>query len=77
MNQKQKRTLIVSAIIIVSSLILWIAFGGHLFTRTHVLVENKEVNKFIWGLNFSIVLSVVTIFIGSIVFFLFRDKKKN
>lgn len=88
MNIKQKRTLIIAAVIIVALLIIWIAFGGYIFTRTQVLVENKDelfpdmvqkkwVNKFIWGLDLSILLSVATIFISSIIFFLFRDKKKS
>jgi len=88
MNIKQKRTLIIAAIIIVALLIIWIAFGGHIFTRTQVLVEKKDelfpdmvqkewVNKFIWGLDLSLVISVITIFIGSILFYLFRDKKRS
>jgi len=88
MNIKQKRTLIIAAVIIVALLIIWIAFGGHIFTRTQVLVEKKDelfpdmvqkewVNKFIWGLDLSLVISVITIFIGSILFYLFRDKKRS
>ncbi|NJD22287.1 MAG: hypothetical protein FIA82_06400 [Melioribacter sp.] len=88
MNIKQKRTLIIAAVIIVALLIIWIAFGGHIFTRTQVLVEKKDelfpdmvqkewVNKFIWGLDLSLVISVITIFMGSILFYLFRDKKKS
>jgi len=88
MNLKQKRTLIYAAFIIVAFLIIWIAYGGHIFTRTQVLIEKKDdlfpdmvqkewVNKFVWGLDLSIVLSVITIFAGSILFFLFRDKRKS
>ncbi len=88
MNIKQKRTLITAAVIIVALLIIWIAFGGHIFTRTQILIEKKDelfpdmvqkewVNKFIWGLDLSLVISVITIFIGSILFYLFRDKKRS
>jgi len=88
MNIKQKRTLIIAAVIIVALLIIWIAFGGHIFTRTQVLIEKKDelfpdmvqkewINKFIWGLDLSLVISVITIFIGSILFYLFRDKKRS
>ncbi len=88
MNIKQKRTLIIAAVIIVTLLIIWVAFGGHIFTRTQVLVEKKDelfpdmvqkewVNKFIWGLDLSLVISIITIFIGSILFYLFRDKKRS
>lgn len=88
MNIKQKRTLIIAAVIIVALLIIWIAFGGHIFTKTQVLVEKKDelfpdmvqkewVNKFIWGLDLSLVISVITIFVSSILFYLFRDKKRS
>jgi len=88
MNLKQKRTLIVAAVKIVAFLIIWIAYGGHIFTRTQVLIEKKDelfpdivqkewVNNFIWGLDLSLVLSVITIFIGSFLFYLFRDKKRS
>jgi uncharacterized membrane protein YidH (DUF202 family) len=88
MNQKQKRTLVGAAIIIVASLIMWIAYGGYIFTRTQVLIEKKDelfpdmvqkewVNKFIWGLDLSLVLSVITIFIGSLLFYLFRNKERS
>ncbi len=88
MNIKQKRTLIIAAVIIVALIIIWIAFGGHIFTRTQVLIEKKDelfpdmvqkewVNKFIWGLDLSLVISVITIFISSLLFYLFRDKKRS
>jgi len=88
MNKKQKRTLIIGAITIVMSLIIWIAYGGHIFTRTQVLIEKKDelfptmvekqwINQFVWGLDLSMILSGITIFVGCILFFLFRDKKKS
>ncbi|MFA5804746.1 MAG: hypothetical protein WC879_08875 [Melioribacteraceae bacterium] len=88
MNSKQKRTLLGAAVIIVASLIIWVAYGGHIFTRTQVLIEKKDelfpdmvqkewVNKFIWGLDLSLILSVITIFIGSLLFYLFRNKKRS
>ena len=88
MNLKQKRTTIVAAVKIVAFLIICIAYGGHIFTRTQVLIEKKDelfpdmvqkdwVNKFIWGLDLSLVLSAITIFIGSLLFYLFRNKKRS
>ena len=86
MNSKQKRTLITAAVIIVVLIIIWFAYGGHIFTRTQILIEKKDelfpdmvqkewVKKFIWGLDLSLVLSAVTIFISSLLFYLFRNKK--
>jgi hypothetical protein len=88
MNLKQKRILIYAAVIIIVFLIIWVSYGGHIFTRTQVLIEKKDdlfpdmvqkewVNKFVWGLDLSLVLSIITIFTGSILFFLFRDKRKS
>ena len=88
MNSKQKRTLIIALIIIASSLILWAAYGGQIFTKTQVLIEKKDelfpdmvqkqwVDKFIWGLDLSLAVSGLTILIGSVLLFLFRNKKKS
>ena len=88
MNQKQKRSLWGAVIIIAASLIVWIAYGGHIFTRTQVLIEKKDelfpdmvqkewVDKFIWGLDLSLVLSATTIFVGGLLFYLLRDKKRS
>ena len=88
MNQKQKRSLWGAVIIIAASLIVWIAYGGHIITRTQVLIEKKDelfpdmvqkewVDKFIWGLDLSLVLSATTIFVGGLLFYLLRDKKRS
>lgn len=88
MNSKQKKTLLTATFIIVASLVAWIAYGGHTFTRTQVLVEKADelfpdmvqkqwVNKFIWGLDLSLVIIGITVLAGSILFFLLRDKKKS
>lgn len=88
MNIKQKRILMIASVIIVALLIIWLAYGGHIFTRTQVLIEKKDelfpdmtqkewVNKFIWGLDLSLVLSAVTIFISGLLFYLFRNKNKS
>lgn len=88
MNKKQKTILIITSAIIVSSIIVWLSYGGEIFTKTQVLVEKKDelfpdmverrwVNKFIWGLDLSGVISLVTIIAGGFLYFLFRDRKKS
>ncbi len=85
MNNKQKFILIITVAIIFISLIIWQIYGGELFTKTQVLIEKKDElfgwtekvweDKFIWGLDLSAGISGVTVLIGGILFFIFRNKK--
>ncbi|MCL4550277.1 MAG: hypothetical protein M1495_17120 [Bacteroidetes bacterium] len=86
MNKKQKTVLVTGSIVIVASLIVWLAYGGEIFTKTQVLVEKKDelfgwtdkqwVNKFVWGLDLSLLISAITTVISAALFFIFRSKKK-
>ncbi len=38
MNKKQKIVIVVGAVLIFSALILWLAHGGDIFTKTQVLI---------------------------------------
>ena len=42
MNKKQKIVLVVGAVLIFSALILWLAHGGEIFTKTQVLIEKQD-----------------------------------
>ena len=85
MNKKQKKILVSVLAIIVVSVIVWIAFGAEIFTKTQVLVEQKDelfgwtekkwVDKFIWGLDLSGTISGISLLVGAILFFIFRTKK--
>jgi len=85
MNNKQKFILIITVSIILISVIIWQIYGGELFTKTQVLIEKKDElfgwtekvweDKFIWGLDLSAGISGVTVLIGGILFFIFRNKK--
>jgi hypothetical protein len=87
MNKKQKNTVSVVVLTIFLSLIVWLAFGREIFTKTQVLVEKRDelfpdiiekqwVDKFIWGLDLSAAIILLTIIIGSVLYFRFRDKKE-
>ncbi len=85
MNKKQKWVLFIVADLIITSLIIWLAFGAEIFTKTRVLVEYKDelfgwtekkwIEKFIWGLDLSAAISGISALIGAILFFVLRTKK--
>lgn len=86
LNKKQKRTAISSLLIILLSLIIWIIYGGEIFTKTEVLVEvhdelfgtTKEwKDQFIWGLDLSLLISGITAAISIVIMFFQRNKKEN
>ena len=86
MNSRQKKTLIIVAVIVSVSFIIWLGFGRDIFTKTQVLVEKRDelfpdmvqkqwVDKFIWGLDLTSAISFISIIIGAIFYFRFRNKK--
>lgn len=85
MNKKQKLVVIISTAIVIASIIVWLLFGSEIFTKTQVLVEKKDdlfgwtektwEDKFIWGLDLSLLISAISLAIGAILFFVFRRKK--
>ena len=87
MNRKQKITLIIVLSVIVISLIVWQLYGGELFTKSQVLVEKKDelfgwtqkewVDKFVWGLDLSLLISGVSAVVGGIFYYIFRSKKSE
>ena len=84
-NKKQKIVLVVGTILILSALILWIAQGGDLFTKTQVLVEKQDDlfgttykewdNKIVVGLDYVGSFSALVAVISGILIFLLRTKK--
>ena len=86
MNKKQKTVLVTGSIVVVATLIVWLAYGGEIFTKTQVLVEKKDelfgwtdkqwANKFVWGLDLSLLISAITAVISAALLFIFRSKKK-
>ena len=86
MNSKQRKTLLVVSVIIAFSIIVWLGFGREIFTKTQILIEKKDelfpdmvekqwVDKFIWGLDLTGAISLLSIIIGGFFYFHFRDKK--
>jgi len=87
MNKKQKRTILIGLIVIVAAVIIWQLSGGEIFTKTQVLIEKKDElfgtsykewqNKFIWGLDLTLIVSGITVLASGILFFIFKKKGRN
>ena len=85
MNKKQKIVLVVGAVLIFSALILWLAHGGDIFTKTQVLVEVQDdlfgttykqwEDKIVIGLDYAGGFSGIVAVISAVLFFFFRTKK--
>jgi hypothetical protein len=84
-NKKQKLVLYSAFSVITVSLTIWLAYGGEIFTKNQVLVEVKDEifdmttkewkDKFIWGLDLSLIITGITTVISIILLFFFRTKK--
>ena len=87
MNKKQKMVLVVGAILIFSALILWLAHGGEIFTKTQVLIEmqddlfgttyNEWEDRIVVGLDYAGGFAGIVAVISAILFFFFRTKKDS
>ena len=85
-NKKQKLTISICVTIIFAAFIIWIVNGSYVFTQTQILIEKKDPlfgttykewqNKFIWGLDLSLVVTAISIISSAILFFIFKDKRK-
>ena len=86
-NKQQKTTLIIALILIAISVIIWIAYGANIFTKTKVLVEKKDElfgttykewqDKLVLGLDYISVFIGAVVVIAGIFLFKFKSHKKE
>ena len=86
LNIKQKKILIITLVLIVISLIVWQLYGGEFWTKSKVLVEIKDdlfdttyreyQDKFVLGLDYTLLFDGFVFVAGLIGTFLVRTKKK-
>lgn len=87
MNKKQKTILLVGLILIAAALIVWLANGGEIFTKTQVLIEKQDElfgttykewqDKLVIGLDYAGGFSAIVAFISGLLIFLFRTKRQG
>ena len=85
MNKKQKITILAGLLVIIAVFVVWLSYGGDLFTKTQVLIEKKDElfgttykewkDQFIWGLDYTLYVTGATVVVCGILFFVFRKKK--
>ena len=77
LNQKQKKIIYVWLLIVAVAILLWVGFGGEVFTKTQIIVEKRDEllgttfkeweEKFVLGLDYTIgfigIVSMITAFI--------------
>lgn len=84
-NKNQKNVIQVSIILIVAAILAWQLYGGEIFTKTEILVEHKDEllgttyrewqDKFILGLDYTLVFIGALILIAGLVIYKLRTKK--
>lgn len=84
-NSAQKKTLVIGVIIIVAAILVWVGFGGEIFTKTQVLVEKKDElfgttykewkDQFVLGLDYTLGFSGIVTLITALTIFFKREKK--
>ncbi len=86
-NKKQKITITIGILVIIIAFIIWLLNGSYVFTQTQVLIEKKDPlfgttykqwqNKFIWGLDLTLVVTFFSLVISAALFYFFRNKRKE
>ena len=86
-NENQKRTLLIGSVIIAAAIVVWLAFGVEIFTKTQVMVEKKDElfgttykefeNKFVLGLDYTVAFSLAVLAITMVITFFQRQKNKG
>jgi hypothetical protein len=77
-NKKQKITFYMGLLVIKAALLLWIVFGGEVFTKTQVLIEKRNEflgtsykewkDHFVLGLDYTLgFIGIAALLIGVII----------
>ena len=87
MNSKQKISVISSILVALLSVILWAFYGFEILTKTSVVTEKKDElfdtvykvteNKFIWGLDLTLLVMGVSLLIGGLLYYFYKDKDQT
>lgn len=84
MNKKQKIVVMIAIELIFVTFLVWLISGSDIFTKTQVLIETKDelfgwtekkwVNKFVLGLDLTLLISGIITIVSIVFIYLFRNK---
>lgn len=84
-NKNQKNVIQVSIILIAAAILAWQLYGGEIFTKTEILVQQKDEllgttyrewqDKFILGLDYTLAFIGVLILLAGFIVYKLRTKK--
>jgi multidrug efflux pump subunit AcrB len=87
MNSKQKKSVIISVVVAIISIFPYLYYGLNTLTKTSVIVEKKDElfdtvykvteNKFIWGLDLTLLVMGVSLLIGGLLYYFYKDKDQT
>jgi len=86
LNKKQKQIRLTAIFLIAAVFIIWIAFGGEIFTKSQVLVDiNDEIfgprkewqDQFILGLDLTLLINGIITAVTLLLLYFTRTKQKN
>jgi len=87
LNKKQKVTAYIGLAVILAVFIAWLIDGAYVFTQTQVLITKKDPlfgttykvwqDKFLLGLDLTLVITAVSILISGTFIFIFRKNERN
>ena len=85
-NKKQKLTILTGLGAILAAFLEWIADGMYVFTQTKILIQKQDPlfgtvykvwqKKFVWGLDLTLIITVLSIIVSFLIFKLLKDKNK-
>ncbi|MCF8243143.1 MAG: hypothetical protein K9J16_17340 [Melioribacteraceae bacterium] len=84
LNKKQRITILVGLLIISASLIVWLGYGGEIFTKSEVMIEKHDellgtsykewAPEFVLGLDYTLAFIFLIITIVLTTLFLLKNK---
>ncbi len=86
MNSKQKISVQVTVSLAFAAFLAWAYFGFNTFTQTKVLIDKKDElfdttykvweEQFVWGLDLSLLIAGLSLLVGGVLYFVFKNRNK-
>lgn len=87
LSENRKIIIAVASSVIVILFLVWLMYGGEIFTKTSVVVNvedelfnttyQKRVDKFVLGLDYTVAAAGITVLITGILLFINKKRSNN